>query len=138
MYEALVIFVGVYTDGRMGNDADQDALAGRQDSQLLEAFQFFKGMRRQLSKLQEKLPAVGIKAQMLEKPGPRRAGAERWAAVTYKWNRTAAEIQRSAVHVTNDLHTVGILPLLLRADGRGQRGHRRVRIAGKQFGQQVD
>ena len=60
MYEALVIFVGVYTDGRMGNDADQDALAGRQDSQLLEAFQLFQWMRRQLSELQEKLPAVGI------------------------------------------------------------------------------
>ena len=120
-HEALVILVGIDAKPALLDNADLDGVSEGEDAQLLQFLQLLQRFRRQGGQAQQKGPAIGVETDMQKEPPrpPREIGL----AIADVGDGTAAEIEGAAGGIANDLDAVGILPLIQRAQRRGQCGH---------------
>src|SRR5207249_1217406 len=103
---------------------------------LFELFRQLQVGRRLRRQLQQKLAAVSVQADVLEEP--HRSGGEVRAAVADKRDRAAAEIQRPAATVADQLDAVGIAVRLVSWNRGGQRRYDGLRVFLQQLGQKVE
>src|SRR5579862_754744 len=67
LYKMLVILIGVDAQPLLGDDADLNHAAARQHAQLFQFFQLLQRFRRLFGQVEQKIPAISIDAEMLQK-----------------------------------------------------------------------
>src|SRR5690606_32026434 len=108
--------------GWLVNDTDQDRVARFEDAQLFQLLQLLQSTGGHVRQLQEKLPAIGVEADVLIKVGWILL-QERVFPLPRAGNRASAEIEGAALRVEHNLDAGWVEQLFAATNGRGQRCH---------------
>ena len=122
---------------RLIDDADEKALAGVKDAELLEILDCLNSGTGQLGQAEEKFTAVGVETNVLMEM--RRIGCQqRVIPVAGEGNGGAAEINGPLPLIEDDFDAGRIVELLLRANWRGERYHHGCRVTFQQLHSEIN
>src|SRR6185369_2080178 len=140
-YDCDQISRGIDTYRIMSSFDDLDPVTVLQDAELLEFFGKFQIGRRHLRKLEQELPTVDVKPDMLvteELSGRELLILQVVPFVTEIRHRGTGEIKRITLPVGNDLHNVRAQKIMKRLDPRFERRHHYGTVTHQRFDRFVD